>query len=267
MARDSDKGFTYRCPECKREVILKKGRKVIDHFAHKAPVSCSYAAGETQAHLNAKQDFYDHLKTLKLDVYVEYPLSLGNIKSRADVYVSNTQKGMPAALEIQHTNISLQEIERRTQNYQQLGIAVGWLPLIDLDKHEIDTESSRGWVIEKYSPKPFERWIHGFNYGRVWYYEHKEKTIWEGVLTPYKIDVPYSEWYEQDGNHATAGGYSKFSKRWKTLTLTGMYELSEVEFSITQREAKTLNIYNYPACHMVKITPKWKVAERKSKLS
>ena len=200
-----------------------------------------------------------------LQLEFTYPVSFNGVRSRADVYVPTTRKGMPAALEIQHTNIALDEIERRTQNYKKLGIAVGWIPLIDLDKYEVDTDSPKGWVIEKYVPKPFEIWIHGFNYGRVWYYEYKENTLWEGVLNPYMIEVPYSEFYEQGGNQISYGGYTRYSKRWRTLTITGMYQLSGVEFSITKREAKSLSIYNYPACNMVKITPKWKVEQRKLK--
>lgn len=262
LARDSEKGSTYLCPDCNCEVTLKKGRKVTHYFAHKPPVTCSLAKGETVAHLESKLAFYDHFKSLGLSAEVEYPLSFNDIRSRADVYVKTTN-GMPAALEIQHTNISLDEIERRTQNYSKLGVAVGWIPLLDLDKHEVDVESSsKGWVINKYSPKPYEIWIHGFNFGKVWYYEPKENTIWEGILSPYTIDVPTSEWYEEGGNFVSVGGYSKFSKRWRVLTISGMYALSDVQFSIQKRQAKTLNVYNFPSCHMVKITPKWAIKDK-----
>lgn len=265
LARDSDKGSTYLCPECRREVTLKKGRKVIHHFAHKPPTSCTYATGETAAHMKSKLDFHDHFISLGLPSRVEAPVSFNGIRSRADVYVATTKKGIPAALEIQHTNISLDEIERRTQNYNKLGVAVGWIPLLDLDKHDVIYDSPKGWIIKQYAPKPFEIWIHGFNYGRVWYYEHKENTLWEGVFSPYMIEVPHSEWYETGGNHVSVGGYSRYSKRWRTLTLSGMYDLNGVEFSIAKREAKTLGIYNFPECQMVKITPKWLLEKRRHK--
>lgn len=257
LARDSEKGMLYRCPDCNSELTLRKGRKVVHNFAHKPPVACSFATGETIAHLESKLAFYDHFKSMGLTATVEQTLSSSNVKSRADIYIATTRKGMPAAIEIQHTNISLDEIERRTQNYINLGIAVAWIPLINLDKHDIDVLSSpKGWVINRYSPKPFERWIHGFNYGKVWYYENAENVIWEGVLSPYKIDVPHSEWYEEGGHLIEVGGYSKYSKRWKTLTISGMYPLSSVKFSIAKRKAKSLGIYNFPDCYMVKITPK-----------
>lgn len=265
LARDSEKGSTYHCPECSREVTLKKGRKKVHHFAHKPPVTCYYAAGETEAHMKSKLDFYDHFKSLGLDATVEYPVSFNEVRSRADVCVLNTRKGIAAALEIQHTTLSLDEIERRTKNYNTLGMAVGWIPLLDLDKYEVNTDSKAGWVIEKYSPKPFELWVEEFNNGRVWFYEYKENTLWEGIFTPYMIDVPYSEFYEQGGTLATFGGYSKPSKRWRTLTINGMYELSGVEFSIAKRKAKIVGDNYLPECHIVKITPKWLIEQRRLK--
>lgn len=256
LAKDCEKGCAYHCPECAGEVVLHKGRKKIAHFAHKPPVSCSFAAGETRAHLESKQAFYDHFKSSGLAVEVEYPLSFNGVRSRADVYVPTTRRGVPAAIEIQHTNISLDDIERRTRNYAQLGIAVAWVPLIDMDKLDIEIGGDGGWLVKKYSPKPFEKWVHGFNYGELWYYEHKEGFLWRGKLEPCVIEVPYSEWYEQGGEQRTAGGYDRVAKRWKTLKLTGMYPLREVQFSISPRQAKSLGGLNFPSCHMVKIAEK-----------
>lgn len=255
LARDSEKGRTYNCPGCNREVILHKGRKKVHHFAHKPPVSCSFAAGETLAHLESKQAFYDHFKSLGLAVEVERPLDFNGVKARADVYVPTT-KGIPAVIEIQHTNISLDEIEQRTKNYAKLGVAVCWVPLIDIDKLPVEVGGSNGWLVERYSPKPFERWIHGFNYGEVWYYEHAEQVLWRGEFTQCVIDVPYSEWYEEGGNQRSAGGYERISKRWKTLKLKGMYPLRDLKFSIAKREAKSIGTYYFPACQRVKIMPK-----------
>lgn len=73
--------------------------------------------------------------------------------------------------------------------------------------------------------------------------------------------IPYSEFYEAGGTQVSFGGYSKPSKRWKTLTLSGMYALSGVEFSIAKRKARTIGDYNLPECYMVKITPKWQIEE------
>jgi len=54
LATEVTRGPEYRCPECNQLVIIRKGPKVIHHFAHRTDASCAYGRGETQAHLRAK---------------------------------------------------------------------------------------------------------------------------------------------------------------------------------------------------------------------
>lgn len=53
-AWEAQKGSLFVCPKCRTHVTQKKGRLVAHHFAHKPPVTCPRAAGETQGHLKAK---------------------------------------------------------------------------------------------------------------------------------------------------------------------------------------------------------------------
>lgn len=39
-AAAAERGREYRCPNCSKPLVLKKGRVVIHHFAHKPPVLC-----------------------------------------------------------------------------------------------------------------------------------------------------------------------------------------------------------------------------------
>lgn len=61
-AFSAERGPTYHCPKCRGEVVLKKGRKVVHHFAHKPPTECTWATGETRAHMEAKVLVWDALK-------------------------------------------------------------------------------------------------------------------------------------------------------------------------------------------------------------
>lgn len=61
-ANVASKGPEYLCPKCKKIVILKRGRIVVAHFSHKPPTNCSWARGETKAHLEAKQIVFDGLQ-------------------------------------------------------------------------------------------------------------------------------------------------------------------------------------------------------------
>ncbi|MBS1098421.1 hypothetical protein JK191_12845 [Gluconobacter sphaericus] len=53
-AASSQKGLLFLCPKFGREVTLKEGQIKIPHFAHKPPTDCTWASGETQAHMEAK---------------------------------------------------------------------------------------------------------------------------------------------------------------------------------------------------------------------
>lgn len=41
----AQKGPVFHCPNCKTQVILRKGALVAHNFAHKPPVTCSWASG------------------------------------------------------------------------------------------------------------------------------------------------------------------------------------------------------------------------------
>lgn len=251
LASLASKGPTYYCPGCSEEVILKKGRKVIHHFSHKPPVTCNWAAGETSLHLGAKEAFYNFFNAKGIPVEIELPLASKQL--RADVHVIG-RNGTPTVFELQHSSIALDEIERRTRLYFQEGIALTWIPLIQPEKLNGEVRNGK-IVIKRYTPKPFERWLHGFNYGHIWYFDPKNIQLWHGTLEKSMIDVPVSEWYEEGGNLASAGGYTRISKRWKKLTLTGPISLDAVAFKTKKREMTALGKYWYPSGKIVSIQP------------
>lgn len=57
---DTQKGPLFVFPKCRNHIILKTGRLVAHQFGHKPPVTCPWAAGETQGHvwtaLSAQQE-------------------------------------------------------------------------------------------------------------------------------------------------------------------------------------------------------------------
>ncbi len=117
----AERGPEYRCPECEGVVILKKGRKVIDHFAHKPPTDCSWASGETRAHLEAKLLVAKALAGRGLRAEVEFVVNTLPGDRRADV-IAWSPNGRQIAFELQHTPIDLNEIESRASSYARAGI-------------------------------------------------------------------------------------------------------------------------------------------------
>lgn len=251
IAAAAEKGPDYVCPGCRQPVILRKGRKVIHHFAHRPPTSCNFASGETHLHLLAKQTFLEFLRNQRgANAEVEYPLAGGRL--RADVFVVG-RNGRPVAIELQHSSITLDEIERRTSAYMNAGVALLWLPLFRPSRLNWEHRAG-GLAVARYSPKPFEKWLHGFNFGCIWYFDPENARLWRGKFEKSMIEVPVSEWYEPGGDHVVVGGYEKISKRWRRLELAGPYPLDAIEYRVEPRSASNKGTHRYPAGRVLKLS-------------
>ncbi|MHA2176495.1 MAG: competence protein CoiA [Candidatus Hodarchaeales archaeon] len=112
----------YLCPDeyCKnRELILKKGRKRIPHFSHKqGGESClKYSEPETDSHIAMKCSIQE---TLNIDgKFMEYT----KIKGVKPDILWNEK----FAIEVQHSSISAEEIERRNKIYFENNLVPIWI--------------------------------------------------------------------------------------------------------------------------------------------
>jgi len=243
-AATAEKGPEFRCPGCGEVMTLRKGTKVVHHFAHKPPVACSWAVGETLGHLTAKNLLMEFFKWRGYEADVEFPVG----RQRADVHVLGKQRRRAHVFEIQHQPITPAEISARTRGYFATGAAVTWISLIDIGKLGSKAKQTpTGYVIGRYTPKPFERWLHGFHFKELWFIDTSTRMFWRGVFSASMIEVPLSEWHVSGGGMESAGGYSKHSKKWKTLTLDGPYPVNQITFGIESRSASTIGAFSYPA--------------------
>lgn len=192
----------FYCPECRKEVTLKKGTVITHHFAHKSPVTCLYGSGETEAHRRAKTEIYDSLIYTGQAENVEIEKSFGDVRS--DIYA--VINDVPVAIEIQRSTLTPESIMRRTVSYANKGIYVLWLALND-------------GRIENYRfiPKWWEKWLHAAYFGKVFYWMERE------YVTPVKFEpaysyVEYSDW---------SGGYTKTLKRYKTPVAEDYLSITE----------------------------------------
>ena len=248
-ATEADKGHEYHCPECQSVVVLKKGRIVTHHFAHKPPTDCRWAKGETREHLAAKQLFKEEFVGRGLRAEVEHEVkSLPNDR-RADVMVWSPN-GTPFALELQHTPIGYDDLENRTRSYIRAGVRVIWIPFIRSilweDAEVPQSDADGDFIIERFSARPLERWVNGFNYGRFWMYDPSDSALWEANLSTHNIHVPETSWYDSEGNENYAGGYSKPSRRWRKLKLWGPYSLNQVKIGTMKRLEMKMGNHQYP---------------------
>lgn len=220
LARASEKVHApFACPACQREVTLRKGNIRTHHFAHKPPISCRDAMGETEDHLLTKLSIFDALKLEPNVVAVELEKRFET--SIADVYA--VISGVPVAIEIQRSILTPAEINARTSNYHRLGIAVIWVGIPNSDLG-----------MSRYSPAAWERWAHAAYFGRVYYWAGGQ-TLRPVHFGPYMLQVEYQSWRKHGEEHS-AGGYEKHSKRWRTPQAGQLVKLS-TDFRRTRRDA------------------------------
>src|SRR5690242_8485416 len=189
----------FACLQCNEEVILKCGRNRIDHFAHVRPLSCKFSEGESDLHRACKLEIFEALKCAPgvRNVALERPIGL----NRADV--SAVIHGVPVAIEVQISSLSIEAILERTIEYGRNGVYVLWLlqwtPKLDA---------------AIYAPRHWEKWIHACYFGSVYYWL-------EGLaVVSYHFDrhaktIPKKSWYSKNGDKITVGGYSRKSLRYR----------------------------------------------------
>ena len=250
----AERGPTYFCPKCKGEVVLKKGRKVVHHFAHKPPTDCTWARGETRAHMEAKVVVSNALKARGLRTELEFIVNTLPGDRRTDV-MAWSPKGLQIAFVLQHTPIGLDEIECRASSYARAGIAQIWIPFLTSKVWDEGVPRHGGWFVERYSPRTFERWVHGFN-GKngMWMYDPNDKAFWLGRLAGHQTYVEESTWFSEGGEENYSGGFWKYSKRFKELTLEGPFKAEDLLIAVSERGAFYTARYNWPAARIANLT-------------
>lgn len=219
----------FACPKCKCDVIIRKGNIKIHHFSHLPFSTCGYGVGESEAHRRCKRAIYDTLSTIDNVSYCELERDMGPVIP--DIYA--VIDGVTVAIEVQLSNLSVNDITRRTRHYNNLGISVLWLPLFD-DKLEQ----------ERYSPKAWEKWLHAAYFGRIYYWLDGLSVI-PIHFDEYMIDV--DEAYNSEGEEV--GGYSYRSKRWRTPVC--LDEMSIIhDFYPSKRQGWQGGPINIPECRL-----------------
>jgi competence protein CoiA len=165
--------------------------------------------------------------------------------------------GLQLAFELQHTSIGLEEIEKRAFCYACEGIAQIWIPFLRASELKAAEPHGAGRMfIEKYSPRPFEKWVHGlFGKDGMWMYAPHDKTFWHARLAGHQIYVEESSWFEAGGEERTAGGFYRWSKRYRELTLSGPHSINNLDIKIGTRKAASLAGYNWPAGRFATLSP------------
>jgi competence CoiA-like predicted nuclease len=131
----------FSCPACKEEVLVKKGRVRVHHFAHIPPCDCIYGVGESEIHRTAKVEIYQALSKHSQVTKLKLERYMGEVRPDISFYLGN----VPIAIEVQVSTLSLDTIDQRTRTYTKRGIYLLWLsPYSETHTHlECDTRLLR----------------------------------------------------------------------------------------------------------------------------
>jgi len=253
-ASAAEKGREYCCPGCRATLVLRKGRVRIHHFAHHPPVTCEWGIGETFSHLEAKLALKEALAPRCHRIELEWPVASLSGDRRADVYAWEMLGGQ-IAFELQHTGIGIEEIERRTRAYMAAGLAVVWLPFLQARFRTLARRAGPGepgdWVVDRYRPKPFERWLSAFNFGEVWYWAPKTRRLMRGTLEPDLTIVPTPAWYHAFGEAPIVPAST--TSPFVTLRLDGPYDPATLSIRSSRRKPASIGHYELPGGPTVRL--------------
>ena len=112
---DAEKGKTYRCSVCQKEMIPKKGSIRVPHFAHKPGVECTDWGDMSEWHSGWQKRFPKECQEVVMEKDGE--------KHRADVYIEKKK----LVIEFQHSPISAEEFNRRNLFYTGCGYQLIWV--------------------------------------------------------------------------------------------------------------------------------------------
>jgi competence protein CoiA len=116
---ESKTNAPFACLACGDPVSLKTRRRTVNHFAHVNPVACKFATGETDEHRRCKMKIYEALlrEPSVGNAALERPLEGVHPDVCANI------NGVPVAIEVLISSLSLETIMHRTMAYPQKSIA------------------------------------------------------------------------------------------------------------------------------------------------
>lgn len=213
----------FYCKSCRAEVVLKKGRILVHHFAHRPPVTCAYGAGETAMHLRAKQAIFEAILATPgvTDAGLEERISAGGITRIPDIHFT-APGGCRVAVEVQRKDLTRETLHSRTLALSLLGFSVVWvLPSLDVLRPHEDKDAGTACRAREL----FDA-MQGLNYGVLYAWSGEAASVIPVHLGKLKRFVEAKDYYNADGDYCYADAY------YRTLpSLRKVYQGEPVEIT------------------------------------
>lgn len=169
-ARSANFDHSFTCPECSNPVSLFRGAINIPHFRHQREHGCTFGVGESEVHRQAKLQIKDALSAhpciLKCEIEKQIGKAGEEFQVRPDVraVIAKGKRRIYAAIEIQQSAISINELIRRTSAYKDRKVAVLWLLL--WSRYEGKVKKGNGL----YRTEALDRWLHAAYLSKVYFW-------------------------------------------------------------------------------------------------
>ncbi len=255
-AAAAERGGAFYCPSCGKPLVLKKGRIVVHHFAHKPPILCDWARGETLVHLEAKQTVHAALTARGIKAELEYSVETMPGDRRGDV-IAWSPKGQMIAIELQHTSISPDEIAERAFAYARAGAAQIWIAFLPSSVWKEAKDKGDGtWRIRRYAPRQFEHWIDGLNLkAGMWMYEPASKSFWLAKMAKHEIHEEEAIWYAPGGIEHYRSAKTRLSTKYRNLILRGPFGMDDLRIVMRARRGFSSKLYRWPKAVIADFVP------------
>lgn len=193
----------FYCPECVSDAIVRKCKKKRHHFAHRARLTPVIGPNEGDLHKACKKEL--------LDLLVQrFPFGNWEAERRIPENerkqtpalrpdISGRISGVPIAIEVQASTLTVTKIVSRAKHYSKWGISLLWLVPLSEPLGELP-----------FRPRLYERYLHSLYYGRTYYWWAGQGLIVKPVHYGQQIrHVEFREWYDDSGYSHQGGGYDK----------------------------------------------------------
>lgn len=230
----------FFCKSCLQEVILKKGRVRIHHFAHKPPVTCQYGHGESAIHYKAKREIFESLKTNINCSYCELEKKVNNVIP--DIYT--VIKEFHIAIEIQKSKMTVQDMYNRTIEHYKNNLSVLWIiPSMD----ELKIFNDDGQLVSRVHK--WIEWLHALTYGRIYVWSGNGENVMPIHFTGFMRYIPPREFYDSEGECTSVGDYYKRLKDRKSVIQSPQKYINIAnDFQISHRDRFDTKNYTLPSC-------------------
>jgi hypothetical protein len=203
-ASECEKGDgPFYCPDCISDAVVRKCTQKKDHFAHRARLSPVIGPNEGELHRQCKNELVRLLRerfpsgNWEVERCIAESPEKRTPELRPDV--SGRIDGVPIAIEVQASTLTVGKIVKRATNYTRRGISLMWLvplrePLGDL----------------AFRPRLYERYLHSMYYGRTYYWWAGQGLVVKPVHYGQEMrHIELRDWYDDSGDYHQGGGYDK----------------------------------------------------------